>query len=102
MRILILFDLPTQTKEDKKDYHRFVKFLNDDGYLMLQYSVYVRTCNGLDDVEKHEKRLLNNLPYKGSVQKIVLTEKQYESKDVLVGGVKYFEKKQIKGQLSLF
>lgn len=57
----------------------------NDGYNMLQYSIYCRMCNGLDGVEKHLRRLDNNLPSKGSVRVLTITEKQYESMKLLVG-----------------
>ena len=52
---------------------------------MLQYSVYARVCNGMDAVEKHRHRARQNLPDNGSVRLMVITEKQYESIEVLLG-----------------
>lgn len=54
MRIIVFFDIPTKTKRDRKYAGRFRKFLLKEGYCMLQYSVYVRVCNGVDAVKKHE------------------------------------------------
>lgn len=64
----------------------------NDGYCMLQYSVYVRVCNGMDSVRKHEGRLNENLPETGSVRMLVLTDKQYSSMKILVGTTKKEEK----------
>ena len=68
MRILVFFDLPTLTKADKRAYTLFRRFLLQDGYDMLQWSVYSRIVNGEDDVKKHQKKLVANLPKKGSIR----------------------------------
>ncbi len=52
---------------------------------MIQYSVYARVCNGTDAVAKHRARLKRNLPQNGSLRMLVITEKQYESIDILLG-----------------
>jgi CRISPR-associated protein Cas2 len=85
MRILVFFDLPVKSKEDRKVASKFRDFLLKDGYHMVQFSVYARVCNGYDAVIKHENRINSNLPRKGSVRMLVITEKQYESVRILVG-----------------
>lgn len=85
MRILIFFDLPVKTKAQRREATRFRNFLLTDGYHMLQYSVYARVCNGMDAVEKHRRRVEQNLPDNGAIRLMVITEKQYESMDVLLG-----------------
>lgn len=85
MRLLVFFDLPTVTPKDRKAAGQFRKFLQKDGYTMVQWSVYSRICNGNDAVNSHEKRLKDNLPPKGQVRALILTEKQYESIHVLLG-----------------
>ena len=85
MRILIFFDLPVKTKAQRREATRFRNFLLKDGYHMLQYSVYARVCNGMDAVEKHRRRVEQNLPDNGAIRLMVITEKQYESMDVLLG-----------------
>lgn len=52
---------------------------------MLQYSVYVRICNGLDAVQKHKVRLRTHLPANGAIRVMTITEKQYASIEVLLG-----------------
>lgn len=95
MRLIIFFDIPTKTKKDRRCAYSFRKFLLNDGYCMLQYSVYVRVCNGMDAVRKHEGRLNENLPETGSVRMLVLTDKQYSSMKILVGTTKKEEKGSI-------
>ena len=111
MRIIVLFDLPTKTKPDRDIYSNFRKFLLKDGFQMLQYSVYVRLCNGNFDTEKHAKRIQSNTPKQGRVLMLVVTNKQFEDMKYLVGekmeNSKKIRKKnknssQIKGQLTLF
>lgn len=85
MRILVFFDLPVVTKREKGTAAKFRQFLLKDGYHMVQWSVYSRICNGMDAVAMHKARLQQNLPDKGSVRMLTLTEKQYESIDILLG-----------------
>ena len=80
-----MFDLPVSTKKDRKNYAKFRKFLIHDGYDMLQFSVYSRITQNHDDAKKHVERLSKNLPPKGSVRVLQITEKQYASMTVLVG-----------------
>lgn len=56
MRIIVFFDLPVVKKEDRKEYQSFRRFLLNDGYLMIQFSVYSRICNGADGVEKQDRK----------------------------------------------
>lgn len=102
MRILVFFDLPVKAKSDRKVATKFRDFLLKDGYNMVQFSVYVRVCNGYDAVEKHEMRLNANLPSKGSVRMLVITEKQYESVRILVGKKTINDTNQVAEQLSFF
>lgn len=85
MRIIVFFDLPVKTKANRREATRFRNFLLNDGYHMLQYSVYARVCNGIDAVEKHRNRIKQNLPDNGAIRMLVITEKQYESIDILLG-----------------
>lgn len=52
---------------------------------MVQFSVYSRVCNGRDAVQKHKERIYKNVPDNGSVRLMVITEKQYEAVEILVG-----------------
>lgn len=84
MRLLVYFDLPTISKKDRREYARFRKFLVADGYRMEQYSVYSRILMTRDSAETHLKRLKGNLPPVGAVTVLTLTEKQYESRQILM------------------
>ena len=85
MRVMVFFDLPVSTKKDRQEYAKFRKFLIQDGYDMLQFSVYSRITQNHDDAKKHIERLSGHLPPKGSVRIMQVTEKQYNSMRILVG-----------------
>lgn len=102
MRILVFFDLPVQTKQQRKVATTFRNFLLKDGYHMLQFSIYARVCNGYDAVEKHKNRLYNCLPDNGSVRLLVITEKQYQSIEILVGKLTTDDTPIAYEQLSIF
>lgn len=86
MRIIVFFDLPVVVPRDRKAYAKFRKFLLNDGYTMMQYSVYTRICNGEDGVQKHMRRLRENIPsVNGAIRAIKITEKQFENMEILLG-----------------
>jgi CRISPR-associated protein Cas2 len=89
---MVFFDLPTVSKADKRAYVEFRRFLLNDDYHMIQFSVYGRILNGRDAEEKHLKRLTAHLPAKGSVRVLTVTEKQYASMLLLVGEFSFQEK----------
>lgn len=101
MRLLVLFDLPTGNSEERKSYSQFRKFLLKDGYIMEQYSVYTRVVLSRDAAETHVKRLRANLPLAGSVTVITLTERQYESRQILVNTVHARSQIDVGSQLTL-
>ena len=102
MRILVFFDLPVATKQNRKEAARFRKFLLNDGYHMLQYSVYARVCNGMDAVNKHRLRIRQNLPNNGAIRMLVITEKQYESIEILLGKLTEADDSFQSEQLTIF
>jgi CRISPR-associated endonuclease Cas2 len=56
MWLFVFFDLPVGTKAERRAATRFRNFLKDDGFLMLQWSVYARVCRGDEAVAKHDNR----------------------------------------------
>ncbi len=102
MRILVFFDLPVRTKTERRAASRFRSFLLNDGYFMVQYSVYARVCSGNDAVEKHKARLRRNLPDNGAVRMLIITERQYESIEILLGGFSEADEPFQCEQLSIF
>ncbi len=102
MRILVFFDLPVKTKPQRTAASRFRNFLLADGYYMVQFSVYARICNGMDSVQAHKNRLYKALPARGAVRVLVITERQYENIEVLLGSPQEQEEIQEMEQLMLF
>lgn len=91
MKVLCLFDLPVETEEEKRSYRIFRKNLIIEGFSMMQYSVYVRTCPSREFAERLEKRIKKFIPEKGNIRLITITEKQYDDMKVLVGNKKLTE-----------
>jgi len=85
MWILTMFDLPTDTKAARKAYHDFREALLDDGFTMLQFSVYGRHCPSEENAEVHEKRVKSSLPPDGEVRLLMVTDKQFERMKVFYG-----------------
>ena len=68
MWVLAMFDLPTDTKKARKDYTLFRKHLLEDGFTMMQYSVYARHCASKENAEVHTQRIKRHLPPDGEVR----------------------------------
>ena len=102
MRVIVMFDLPVKTAAQRKVATKFRKFLLEDGYHMVQFSIYARVCNGTDAVEKHKKRLYLSAPPNGSVRMLVVTEKQYQSIEIVVGALINEKPEPKYEQMSLF
>ncbi len=77
MWVMVMFDLPTDTKASRKSYREFRDFLLRDGFIMLQYSVYARHCPSYENAEVHEKRVHALLPPDGEVRILQFTDKQF-------------------------
>lgn len=85
MWILVFFDLPTETKKDKKEYALFRKRLCRDGFTMFQFSIYVRHCASMENAEVHIKRVKSFLPEYGKVGILCVTDKQFGNIDLFYG-----------------
>lgn len=85
MRIIVLFDLPSTTYIDQKAYRTFHKFLVNDGFVMMQESVYCKLALNMSVVNGVKARLKAHAPKKGDVGILVITEKQFSMIEYLVG-----------------
>lgn len=85
MWILVLFDLPTETKKDKKAYATFRKNLLRDGFNMFQFSIYVRHCASQENADVHIKRVKSFLPDYGHIGIICITDKQFGNIELFYG-----------------
>ena len=90
MRIIVMFDLPVGAEKERKMATKFRNFLLDDGYIMMQFSVYSRICKNNDDLQKHINRLKINTSKKGNIRLIQVTEKQYDNM-IMFSGEKQIE-----------
>ncbi|MEM6635984.1 MAG: CRISPR-associated endonuclease Cas2 [Pseudomonadota bacterium] len=77
MWILVMFDLPTDSKKQRKDAGAFRNFLLDEGFERSQFSVYARFVNGKEAFATRVSRIERNLPESGDVQILNFTDRQY-------------------------
>lgn len=85
MRVIVFYDLPTITSNEQRNYRKFRKFLIRDGYVQLQESVYCKLALNAIAARLIVERLRKNVPNKGLVQSLVITEKQFAQIEYLVG-----------------
>ena len=100
MWLIVFFDLPVTEVHERRVATQFRQFLLNDGYLMLQFSVYARVCYTQAAVEKHLQRVQDHTPEIGSIRALPVTDKQYSRMRVILGKMKIEEKKG--GQQLLF
>ena len=99
--ILVFFDLPTETKKERKVAARFRKDIMADGFTMFQFSIYIRHCSSRENMEVHIRRLKILLPEKGHVGMLTVTDKQFTSMEIFYGQ-KLAAQPQISQQLEMF
>lgn len=85
MRILIMFDLPMETNSEKKEYREFRQFLLQNGFLMLQYSIYTRLCTNQTMADNYMKKIEEYIPSDGAIRGLIITEKQYNKMKIFLG-----------------
>lgn len=85
MWVIAMFDLPTDTPKVRKAYTRFRKNLLDDGFTMMQYSIYSRHCASIENAEVHTKRMGEVVPSEGEVRILTITDNQFSRIAVYVG-----------------
>ena len=85
MRIIVFFDLPNDTAKDRKVYSKFRKLLLNEGFIMMQESVYSKIALNNSIVNSVKDRIYKEKPSKGIVQLLVITEKQYNAIEYVTG-----------------
>ena len=83
--ILTMFDLPVGTKEERKQATAFRNFLLDDGYVMVNFSVYARPCMDWEQMRKHARRLEIAVPYAGNIRTLFITDRQWTTAMIAIG-----------------
>lgn len=102
MRTIVVFDLPVGTKKERREATQFRKALLDDGFEMLQFSVYTRLCQNRDSADMHLNRIKRIAPENGSIRMLTVTENQYANMAIISGKKSPQEKKVKYEQLTLF
>ena len=77
--MMVMFDLPVPTKNERRAATKFRKFLLDAGFDMCQLSIYMRFCAGKEQTQTYTRRVQAALPDSGNVQIVYFTDKQYEN-----------------------
>lgn len=85
MWIMVFFDLPTETKKDRKTYTVFRKKILADGFQMFQFSMYIRHCSSRENMNVHIQRVKNILPAKGHIGIMAVTDKQFGMMEIFRG-----------------
>ena len=85
MWVLVFFDLPTETKKDKREYALFRKRLQMDGFSMFQFSIYIRHCPSKEVANMHIERVKKMLPPNGNVGILCITDKQFANIQLFTG-----------------
>lgn len=85
MRIMVFFDLPTESLDDKRNYRKFRKFLIASGFLMMQESVYCKLALNQTVANTVAAQVRKNVPPEGKIQMMIVTERQFARMEYLVG-----------------
>ena len=85
MRMIVMFDLPMDTKKLRREYAIFRKHLIKSGFIMLQYSVYSRICPNKDFFNKYENQIMSKIPNEGHIRIFSITERQLLNMKILTG-----------------
>ena len=101
MWTLVMYDLPTETKKERKAAARFRKELQKDGFSMFQFSMYVRHSASSENAAVHRRRVLGLLPEKGLVGILQITDKQFGQMEIF-RGTKSSPPPDVPQQLELF
>lgn len=85
MRVMIFFDLPVETCIQRREFRNFRKFLLKSGFLMMQESVYSKLALNASTAEAIRRSVMKECPPEGIVQLIIVTEKQYNGIEFVIG-----------------
>ncbi len=80
-----MFDLPVETKAQVRTYTKFRKNLIRQGFLMMQYSIYIKSCINKEAAQGTVNQVKRFLPKDGHIRSMIITEKQFENMKILVG-----------------
>ncbi len=101
MWLFILYDLPTETKKDRKTAQLFRKKILAYGFNMFQFSAYIRHCTSTENAEMHKERIRKIIPEKGKIGVLKITDKQFADMEIY-HGVEKVNKSPIVQQLEIW
>lgn len=101
MWVMVMFDLPVGTTDQRRVYAKFRKWLMEDGFIQLQYSVYARPCPSEENAVVHCERVRKKVPREGQVRVLRFTDKQFGRMEVYFGKIERAAEKQPE-QLTFF
>ena len=101
MWVMVFYDLPTETKRDRKNANQFRKQLERDGFTMFQFSIYMRHCPSRENADVHIKRVKKLLPPYGHIGIMLVTDKQFGMIELFYGQ-KEADRPDMPQQLSMF
>jgi CRISPR-associated protein Cas2 len=99
--VMVLFDLPVGTPEERRDASNFRKDLVKDGYIMVQFSVYARPCGTADRVETQVRRLKSKIPPHGEVRGLLISDAQW-GRMIVVRSQQKVESEKMPAQMMFF
>jgi len=85
MWVLVFFDLPTETAQERKVASQFRKKIMEDGFTMFQFSIYMRHCPSRENADVHIKRVKSLLPKLGHIGILSITDKQFGQMELFLG-----------------
>lgn len=85
MRLILFFDLPMETSQDRREYARFRKLLVRSGFVMMQKSVYSKLALTQTSADAALEQIRKQKPPQGTVQALLITEKQYARIEYILG-----------------
>lgn len=100
--LFVLFDLPTETKKERKDAYLFRRDLERDGFRMFQYSVYIRHCPDWDRAQTHERRIRRSAPEGGRISVLHVTDHEFATMTNIWGTTEKRRRGEDRKEPSLF
>jgi CRISPR-associated protein Cas2 len=101
MWTFVMYDLPTETKKERKAAAKFRKELMQDGFNMFQFSMYIRHSASSENADVHTRRVKKSLPQHGKVGILQITDKQFGQMELFYG-TKTVDLPKVSQQLELF
>lgn len=85
MRIILMFDLPSKEDYEKKEYRVFHNALIKNGYVMMQFSIYIKATNSHTKIKREVDKIRKYIPKSGNIRVLSITEKQYLNMEIILG-----------------